>query len=362
VQKAWAENRCVIQDVCGGCPGLRVPEEHAFLSKVAGFSRSIGSAANVEPFPASERYGYRSRVYLRVRLNEAGQLTTGYFNSGSRQFVPASGCPVADAPINLFLGKLNEHAFGAGRAVRFRLQLQSIEGGFILAAVTCYAEDLPVIRPVVTAMASFPMTAWAGFVAEAADAPMFLSERGLGFDYLAKPGMFLQANRAMNQVLRGTVGDIVAAARVYEVTDLYSGNGNLSLGLDSAVHVTGVEVEGAAVQCARETVRRARMPNKRYIPQRVESYLKGLRPGPGTRLGLVIADPPRAGLGAAAEDIGRLGFGSMIYVSCNPASFVSDLKTLGRYGYELSRLMAFEFFPHTGHLEVVGVLTNRSAP
>jgi tRNA/tmRNA/rRNA uracil-C5-methylase (TrmA/RlmC/RlmD family) len=44
------------------------------------------------------------------------------------------------------------------------------------------------------------------------------------------------------------------------------------------------------------------------------------------------------------------------YVSCEPAPFARDLATALAAGWTLRSLRAFDLFPMTEHLEVVGVL------
>ena len=83
---------------------------------------------------------------------------------------------------------------------------------------------------------------------------------------------------------------------------------------------------------------------------------------------LAVLDPPRQGAPAqaaafaAALDTGpnnarthRLP-ATLIYVSCNPASFARDTKTLATAGYRLQRVVPIDQFVYTHHLELVGLL------
>ena len=49
----------------------------------------------------------------------------------------------------------------------------------------------------------------------------------------------------------------------------------------------------------------------------------------------------------------------VVMVSCNTAALASDLARADRHGYRLSNLKLYEMFPHTGHVEAVGLLSSR---
>ena len=53
----------------------------------------------------------------------------------------------------------------------------------------------------------------------------------------------------------------------------------------------------------------------------------------------------------------RLKAPRIVYVSCNPTTLASDLKTLREdFGYELRRCVPVDMFPHTPHIESVNLL------
>lgn len=99
-------------------------------------------------------------------------------------------------------------------------------------------------------------------------------------------------------------------------------------------------------------------------PSTTEAFLAdtlhaGLRPG------LVVANPPRAGMGAAVCDsLRRLAAPELRVMSCSPRSFVRDLAWLTEPGpaghYELARVRAYDTLPHTTHVELVAVLRWRA--
>ena len=69
---------------------------------------------------------------------------------------------------------------------------------------------------------------------------------------------------------------------------------------------------------------------------------------------LVVADPPRSGLGErVARELATLGAPRVVYVSCDPATLARDLVTLLAAGYRLEQLHLVDLFPQTFHLETV---------
>ena len=78
----------------------------------------------------------------------------------------------------------------------------------------------------------------------------------------------------------------------------------------------------------------------------------------------IVVDPPRAGLaGKALRRLGRIGAPRIVYVSCNPTTLASDLKTLREdWGYELLRARPVDMFPHTPHVECVALLEQTGTP
>ncbi|MBQ9788411.1 MAG: hypothetical protein IJW31_02265 [Lentisphaeria bacterium] len=73
---------------------------------------------------------------------------------------------------------------------------------------------------------------------------------------------------------------------------------------------------------------------------------------------IVIVDPPRTGLDAkAVQAINRsLNIKNLIYISCNPSSWVRDVLRLQKHGFKLKEVQAFNMFNRTGHFEVFSYL------
>jgi tRNA/tmRNA/rRNA uracil-C5-methylase (TrmA/RlmC/RlmD family) len=97
-------------------------------------------------------------------------------------------------------------------------------------------------------------------------------------------------------------------------------------------------------------------------PESAEAFLarvaaEGLVPG------LVVANPPRAGLGSevceALARLAGLGLEKIRIMSCGPAGLKADLDRLAST-FALTDLRAYDTLPHTPHIELVATLHARS--
>ena len=66
----------------------------------------------------------------------------------------------------------------------------------------------------------------------------------------------------------------------------------------------------------------------------------------------ILVDPPRGGLSEETISLSK-GFENMIYISCNPETFIRDLEKLNR---EIKSIAVFDQFANTQHLEVIAFL------
>ncbi|AZI43393.1 class I SAM-dependent RNA methyltransferase [Deinococcus psychrotolerans] len=74
----------------------------------------------------------------------------------------------------------------------------------------------------------------------------------------------------------------------------------------------------------------------------------------------IVVDPPRAGLSSEARDaIDDNTANTLVYVSCDPATWARDVGDLVRRGWILGEVVPHDFYPQTSHVEVVSKLTRR---
>jgi 23S rRNA (uracil1939-C5)-methyltransferase len=138
--------------------------------------------------------------------------------------------------------------------------------------------------------------------------------------------------------------------------DLYGGVGVFTLPLARRFRrVTMVESHAVSAEYASRNADVAGLRNVHVQTQPVEDWL-GAR-SRRTQSDFVLLDPPRSGAGPrVVAGILRLNPERITYVSCDPATLARDLRGLLAGGYRLDRVVAFDVFAQTHHIETVAHL------
>ncbi|MCU7500278.1 MAG: 23S rRNA (uracil(1939)-C(5))-methyltransferase RlmD [Bacteroidota bacterium] len=179
------------------------------------------------------------------------------------------------------------------------------------------------------------------------------------YNFRISANSFFQTNTLQAEKLYHTglkFGKITKDDVVY---DLYSGAGTISIYVsESAKKVYAFETVEPAVKDAEENRKMNKIDNVKFITADLNrSFLdvvkiKGL-PSPD----VVILDPPRSGMNpVTVKDVVALDPDRIVYISCNPATQVRDIKMFNEEGYRLMKVRPVDMFPHTYHIENVALL------
>lgn len=136
------------------------------------------------------------------------------------------------------------------------------------------------------------------------------------------------------------------------VTDMYAGVGGIGLSVAST-SVELIEIDPATVAMARLNAEASGLKAEvvEAPTEKVLDYITGERP--------IIFDPPRAGLHDKVIDrVYEHPPEQIIYLSCNPATHARDVARLSEL-YEVTYFEAFNFFPHTPHIETLAVMKRK---
>jgi 23S rRNA (uracil1939-C5)-methyltransferase len=377
---------CVHFGTCGGCHyqhaayALQVQLKTEILSDLLQ-EAALGELPAIEVL-ASDPWGYRNRIRMRVRALPGEPVEFGYSMAGTNQFLPVSMCPIA-APL-LWRAVETLQAMGTqgtrtrawleaaaevelfSDAEQQRLQLRVLlqEASALVKEkdsfnIFCEAlhEQLPELHGAGALLApelsrrvrlSWNPVRWG---AEG------LNYEAAGRSYWVSQGAFFQVNRFL---LEGLVSQVTELAGTGDgvAWDLFAGVGLFTRALAErfgrVIAVEGAETAAADLLAGARGVRGT--PAYVGVEMTVADFLRAQQTQ-RERPEVVVLDPPRAGLGEEnAELLAKLLPRRIVYVSCDPVTLVRDLRVFARKGYQLRTVHLVDLFPQTFHLESVVML------
>ena len=153
-------------------------------------------------------------------------------------------------------------------------------------------------------------------------------------------GAFLQATAEGEVALVEAVRQ--AAPGCGRIADLFSGLGTFAFAVNAAY----------AAEASRDAAASLKRAGRRMTVEHRDLYRRPLDAAELKAFDAVVLDPPRAGAeeqvrGLVGSEVGRIA-----YVSCNPATFARDAKTLVGGGYKLEWVRPVGQFRWSTHVEL----------
>lgn len=168
---------------------------------------------------------------------------------------------------------------------------------------------------------------------------------------------FYQTNPIQTGVLYNKAIEFAKLDKEDVLCDLYCGIGTIGIFASKKVReVYGIEIVEEAVEMAKENAQTNNVDNIEFIAGDVEKAFKELVEERNIKPIAIIVDPPRRGLDVTTiNKILELEVKKLVYVSCNPATMMRDLKLLEEK-YEIKELQPVDMFPYTSHVECVALM------
>ena len=332
---------------CGGCdfqhvalPAQRRLKEDLVaeqLSRLAGLDRRV-EVEEVDGPPGG--LGWRTRVAFAVDRDGV----VGLRRHRSHDIEPLVRCPIATDGVNgASVGSVR------WRGARQVEVMASPDGGTPVVLVETGRERLEGLPDLDVGLV------WKGRTLRAPD---HVEVEVDGNRFVVGAGVFWQVHPAAGPLLTRVVREGLEVRPGDRVADLYAGAGLFTVALARTVGpggaVVAVERSGPAVADLRRNA--SPFGHVEVVRAEVTPALVARRLG---RPDLVVLDPARAGAGrdvtaalVALDPPPR----RVAYVSCEPAPFARDLRVALDAGWTLGSLRAFDLFPMTEHVELVGIL------
>ncbi len=154
-------------------------------------------------------------------------------------------------------------------------------------------------------------------------------------------GAFLQATQDGEAALVEAVREAIADASA--VADLFAGLGTFALALPGQVY---------AAEASRDAVLALKRASPRVAVEHRDLYRRPLDAAELQRFEAVVLDPPRAGAVEQVAALATSAVARIAYVSCNPATFARDARTLVDGGFKLEWVRPVGQFRWSTHVEL----------
>jgi 23S rRNA (uracil1939-C5)-methyltransferase len=167
---------------------------------------------------------------------------------------------------------------------------------------------------------------------------------------------FLQPSDAGEAALKSAV--LAMLGKPKRIVELFAGCGSFTFDLARIGKVHAVEGSKSALAALEQAAKRAQLAH------RISTEARDLERAPLTfqelkNVDAVVFDPPRAGAKAQSEMLAKSQVKRVVAVSCNPATFARDTRTLVDGGYTLTTIAIVDQFIWSPHVELVAEFRKR---
>jgi len=346
---------------CGGCLFQDIPYENQLVLKKEMVNDALRGVASVERVHPSAQYRYRSRMDMVTAFGKCGLRRGGSY----RTVIDITECRIMQERSDFIFGKIRpliekiedyDYLRHRGYLRYVVLREARYTGQVMVNFVTAERENrLQGVLTVVSGLADSVSLIHSGGLADLSYGEItetvkggWIEESFDGIRFRITPNSFFQSNAEIALQMYRKIRDESRG----RVLDLCSGVGSISLFIAGAAdHVTGVEMNRESVEIAAANGRINGIENAEFFCGEASDFLREA----GERYETIVLDPPRSGMqGKAMDHIDRMKARRIIYMSCNPKTFRDDVAALRSYAVE--SVEAFDMFPQTPHVEILGIL------
>jgi 23S rRNA (uracil1939-C5)-methyltransferase len=370
---------------CGGCTTQDIPYEQQLAAKQIFIESLFPGHPILSIIPCQNPWHYRNKMEFSFSQNKAGDRFLGLILKKSRGKVfNLEECCIAPPDYAEILSRvrtwwhetdLRAFNFRSGEGTLRTFTLRQADQKMALLTVSGNPHFAPTQRQInafVQALGDPSMSVFLQIHQAIAGKPTEFFEMQLAgpthitqtlhldsrpFQFKISPTSFFQPNTVQAQLLYQTALSLPHLTPDSIVYDLYCGTATLGILCAPRVkQVIGIELNPHAVFDGRMNAESNNLANIQIYQGDVAQVLSTAPLPPPD---LVILDPPRVGLNAAALTLLRqLNPPQILYISCNPKTQAQNLLDLPHY--TATHIQPVDQFPHTPHIENIVLLTRRS--
>lgn len=381
------EADCATYKRCGGCSlrHIRYDETLAIKRNMVQnlVNKNLSNKVIVNEVIGMESpYYYRNKLQYPVGTNKDCKPVMGVYANRTHEIIPIQKCLIQNREaenvakeIFNFIKENNISIYNENTrkgAIRHIIVKIGVKTGEIMCIIVTNEENLKCEKELVKEIVSkYPNVKTVIANVNNENTNVILGKRdvvlygdGFIFDKLEEytfkisAKSFYQTNPIQTEKLYSKAIEFAKLDENDVLCDLYCGIGTIGIFASNKVkQVYGIEIIEEAVEAAKENAKINNVNNIEFIVGDVENAFKELVDERKVKPTAIIVDPPRRGLdGTTISKIMELGVKKFVYISCNPATMVRDIKMMeNKYG--VSEIQPVDMFPFTSHVECVALLS-----
>lgn len=332
--------RCSLFGRCGGCQYQHLAYAAQLEWKRRQVAELLEHMAGVPNFPVApvvgspREYNYRSKITPHFNPpRDPSPVPIGFLRQGTRfDLVDVPQCPIATEAINT-------------RLATVRAEVHARQADYVRSSTLLLREAGGLVTTDYDAVITEE-------IAVAGGAPLRLH-------FLARD--FFQNNPFILPAFTRHVREQAAASGARFLVDAYCGSGLFALAAAPAfARVQGIEISESSIRFARENAVANGITNATFTAGDAAAIFACLDPAFAPGDTAVVIDPPRKGCDENfIHQLLAFNPRAVVYVSCDPATQMRDLRHFLAAGYVLTAAQPFDLFPQTRHLECVLSLQRR---
>lgn len=382
---------CKTYKRCGGCNLRHIEYDETLNIKRAKvqnlFDKNIKSKVNVEQtLGMGNPYNYRNKAQYPIGKNKKQESVVGVFAKRTHEIIPIEECFIQkDVSFKIakyiteYMDENNISVYnektqkGLVRHIVTKVGVQTDE---IMCIIVINGKEIPgELKLAHKLVEKFPNIKTVVKNINTKNTNVIMGDKnenilGRGYitdqlgDYIFKisPMSFYQVNPIQAEALYNIAIEKAEITKDDIVCDLYCGIGTIGIFASKyAKKVYGVEIVKQAIEDANINAKLNNINNTDFLVGDVEEIFEELISKEGVKPSVVIVDPPRKGLDEnTIKNLLKLNLNRIIYISCNPATMVRDLKLM-EDKYEIKSVKPVDMFPFTSHVECVALLYRKNA-
>ncbi len=389
--KYRVETDCGTYKRCGGCNLRHIDYEETLNIKQNTVqnlvSKTLNNKINVNmTIGMGNPYNYRNKAQYPVGLDKNNEPVMGVYAKRTHEIIPMRNCMIQN-PLSEQIANFVFHFFiqnnipiynekngkGLLRHIVIKVGIRTHEIMCILVLngkelkkekelVKLLIKEFPEVKTVVKNINVKNTNVILGNENEVIYGDGYIYDKLGDYTFKISPMSFYQINPVQTEVLYNTAIEMANLSKTETLFDLYCGIGTIGIFASPYVKkVYGIEIVKQAIEDAKENASINDIRNIEFFAGDVEKIFEDVLNKNNDKPDVIFVDPPRKGLDRhTIENILNVEPKKIIYISCNPASLVRDLKLLEEK-YDVIEIQPVDMFPFTSHVECCSVLYLRDS-